>query len=532
VTVAARTGAKGECIVRLSRGVAPPHPSSQLLVGAATVGCALVALAASWRPLLDVPTMETFLVTICLVGATIATYQFPLHVRPRTKVYMSSVPFYLLAVLVSPPLAGAAAGVAAFLGELSVRKTRGNGVGVIAAEVGRRTLVVLLGSLAVLPVTTLAHMRPVALVVAAVVLGVGDVVTFPLVLVGRGSERPWRLMAGVAREAALMEGAQYLLGLLGALVAAQQLWAVVLLAGPTALVYRAVRVIGQIEQAQARAEAAQRVAEQAVRVRDEFLITASHDLRTPLTNIIGRGDLIQARLDRAPRGDDWVRVQMRSLLHSARRMSTTIEEVTDVAHLHMGQTLTLKMEGVDIGELLRVMGETSGWQDAPSVTVDTPDGVVVRGDRARLERAFENIVENARKYSVMDTPVQVAVRRQEQWTIITVRDRGVGIPASELPHIFIPFYRASTARGVVGTGIGLAGANAIVVQHGGSIMVESVVDQGTTMIISLPQAVARENGGEGATTYDPHDVEAPAFTQTANGATRDTHDAPSGIGAP
>ena len=525
MTVAARTGAKGECIVRLSRGVAPPHPSSQLLVGAATVGCALVALAASWRPLLDVPTVETFLVTICLVGATIATYQFPLHVRPRTKVYMSSVPFYLLAVLVSPPLAGAAAGVAAFLGELSVRKTRGNGVGVIAAEVGRRTLVVLLGSLAVLPVTTLAHMRPVALVVAAVVLGVGDVVTFPLVLVGRGSERPWRLMAGVAREAALMEGAQYLLGLLGALVAAQQLWAVVLLAGPTALVYRAVRVIGQIEQAQARAEAAQRVAEQAVRVRDEFLITASHDLRTPLTNIIGRSDLIQARLDRTPQGDDWVRVQMRSLLHSARRMSTTIEEVTDVAHLHMGQTLTLTMDGVDIGELLRIMGEASGWQDAPSVTVDAPDGVVVWGDRARLERVFQNIVENARKYSVTKTPVQVVVRQHEQRTIITVRDRGVGIPASEIPHIFTPFYRASTARGVMGTGIGLAGASAIVAQHGGSIMVESAVGQGTTMTISLPPAAARENGGEGTTTRDPRDVEALPFAHTANEKTHDTSSA-------
>ncbi len=491
-----------------------------------------MALAASWRPLLGVPAVGTVLVTICLVGATIAAYQFPLHVRPRTKVYMSSVPFYLLAVLVPPPLAAAAAGVAAFLGELSVRKTRGNGAGIIAAEVGRRTLVVLLGALAVLPVTTLAHMRPVALVVAAVVLGVGDVVTFPLVLVGRGSERPWRLMAGVAREAALMEGAQYLLGLLGALVAAQQLWAVVLLALPTALVYRAVRVIGQVEQAQARAEAAQRVAEQAVRVRDEFLITASHDLRTPLTNIIGRGDLIQARLDRTPQGDDWVRVQMRSLLHSARRMSTTIEEVTDVAHLHMGQTLTLTMDGVDVGELLRIMGEMSGWQDAPSVTVDAPDGVVVWGDRARLERAFENIVENARKYSVMDTPVQVAVRRQEQWAVITVRDRGVGIPASEIPHIFTPFYRASTARGVMGTGIGLAGANAIVAQHGGSITVESAVDQGTTMTISLPSAAARENGEEEVTTRGAPDVTVRPFAHTAHGTTRDTHDATAETGAP
>ena len=71
-------------------------------------------------------------------------------------------------------------------------------------------------------------------------------------------------------------------------------------------------------------------------------------------------------------------------------------------------------------------------------------------------------------------------------TTVAVRDRGVGIPHEELPHIFTPFYRASTARGIPGTGIGLSRSKMIVEQHGGQITVESAVGQGTTVVLRLP----------------------------------------------
>src|SRR5205823_660410 len=77
----------------------------------------------------------------------VVAYRFPLHIRRKTKIYMSSVPFYLLAVLVPPPLAATAAGAGALLGELSMRSQRGTLAGDVASEVGRRVLVVLLGAL-------------------------------------------------------------------------------------------------------------------------------------------------------------------------------------------------------------------------------------------------------------------------------------------------------------------------------------------------------------------------------------------------
>jgi signal transduction histidine kinase len=89
--------------------------------------------------------------------------------------------------------------------------------------------------------------------------------------------------------------------------------------------------------------------------------------------------------------------------------------------------------------------------------------------------------------------VYVDVRREEQGVGIVVRDSGVGIPADELPRIFTRFYRASTAKGINGTGLGLAGAKMMVEQHGGHITLTSTVGQGTTVRVFLPTACVQDD---------------------------------------
>ena len=106
---------------------------------------------------------------------------------------------------------------------------------------------------------------------------------------------------------------------------------------------------------------------------------------------------------------------------------------------------------------------------------------------------LHNLIGNAVKYSPQGTPIDVAVQTQEQRVVITVRDQGVGIPAEELPRICTPFFRASTARGVKGTGIGLAGSKAIIEQHHGQITLESAVGQGTTVTVCLPRSADESN---------------------------------------
>jgi signal transduction histidine kinase len=106
---------------------------------------------------------------------------------------------------------------------------------------------------------------------------------------------------------------------------------------------------------------------------------------------------------------------------------------------------------------------------------------------------LHNLIGNAVKYSAGGTAIDVGVQPQEQQAVITVRDQGVGIPTDELPHLFTRFFRASTARGVTGTGIGLAGSKAIIEQHHGHIAVESAVGQGTTVTVCLPRSADESN---------------------------------------
>jgi len=165
-----------------------------------------------------------------------------------------------------------------------------------------------------------------------------------------------------------------------------------------------------------------------------------------------------------------------------------VDELLDVARLQRGQELELRREPLDVGALVREVGRprTSNAGGAAPIVVDAPDGLLVDGDRARLERVVDNLLANAIKYNRAAQPIEMTARRQGDAVTITIRDRGVGIPAGELPHLFTPFYRASTARGVPGIGLGLAGAKMIVEQHGGQITLESVEGQGTTVAIALP----------------------------------------------
>ncbi len=475
------------------------HPADiwpQPLVGAGTVALALPLLAAAWTgtPGVTGASRASVLLALGLVAATVAAYQFPLHLHRHAKVYMASVPYYLLAVCAPPALAATAAAVGALAGELSVRARRGNRASAVASEVGRRALVVLLGALvAHLPGSLTAH--TLALVGTAVTLGAGDIATAPLVLAPMNGARPLRTVVAVAREAYLMEGAQYLLALLGALAAERQGWAVLLLAAPTTLVYLAFRNVARAhearqaaEAAQAQAEAARQVAEAATRTRDDFLTGAAHELRTPLTNILGRGDLMRARLDtlEGPTGD-WLRGQARSLRASAERLAATVEEMTDVAQAHLGQPASLHRDRVDVGALAHAVTGAMAGRAAPVLTQAAP-GVVVEGDRAALTRVLQTIIGQACRDSPAPTPIRVEVGVRGPWAVLTVCDRGAGIPAADLPHLFTPFHGVAGALGATGAGLGLAGAKVIVEQHGGAIRVESAVGVGTTVTILLPCA--------------------------------------------
>ena len=116
-----------------------------------------------------------------------------------------------------------------------------------------------------------------------------------------------------------------------------------------------------------------------------------------------------------------------------------------------------------------------------------PDLPAVHADPAQLERAFANLLENARRYS-NNLPVSVRARMSGSGVVVRVADRGPGIPAAEQPRIFEPFYRGSGngQRPWTGSGLGLAIAKGFVEANGGRIAVESLPGQGTSFVVAFP----------------------------------------------
>jgi signal transduction histidine kinase len=252
-----------------------------------------------------------------------------------------------------------------------------------------------------------------------------------------------------------------------------------------------------LEQAQRLHEserAARKAAEAAATMRDRVLAAASHDLRTPLTTIMNQLERIQLRLKRGHGVEpDWLAKQVETASGASDRMLAIVEEITDAVRLQAGKELTLNLCRVDFSVLVEstvsMVRAASTWPGAPAIELATGGELWVEGDPARLGRVIQNLVGNAVKYSPLGTPITVETRAEGPWATTVVSDRGVGIPADEVPRLCTHFFRASTAVGIPGTGIGLAGSYQIVQQHGGQTAIESALGQGTTVTVRLPLCI-------------------------------------------
>lgn len=251
------------------------------------------------------------------------------------------------------------------------------------------------------------------------------------------------------------------------------------------------QALAEAREAERRARAA---AEEAVRIRDDFLASVAHDLKNPLGAIKGYAQLLRrqaARLD-AP--------QAARLAEGLGRIDAMVSKaiaqvdaLLDLARLQSDQPLQLELQATDLVALARrVAAEYQMTTTMHRLTVET-DLPELYGvwDARRLERALGNLLANAIRYSPAggDIVVRVGLDVAETTAILSVQDHGIGIPAADLPRIFERFYRASNTRGrYPGEGLGLAGVRQIVEQHGGSILVESVEGVGSTFTLRLPIA--------------------------------------------
>jgi len=173
-----------------------------------------------------------------------------------------------------------------------------------------------------------------------------------------------------------------------------------------------------------------------------------------------------------------------------RRLERLVDDLAELSRIESGD-LTLELRGVDLRHLIDDLVEDFADQMAQHrVRFDIRgDPVSVCADALRMQQAFSNLLDNAIKYGGDDHQVTVEVDEEPDAGVVRIRDQGEGIPESEREKIFRRFYRIDKSRsqGIPGSGLGLSITKHLVLQHRGSIDVESETGKGSTFIVRLPK---------------------------------------------
>jgi PAS domain S-box-containing protein len=238
----------------------------------------------------------------------------------------------------------------------------------------------------------------------------------------------------------------------------------------------------------------QRELQEAVRVRQDFLSVAGHELKTPLTAILLNVRVLDRALGASSttpsplQADPRLANRWQGLQRQIGRLTGLVERLLDVSRICEGK-LTLDLEPLDLAEVASEVASRFSGAESPQITVDAPDPIPGRWDRLRVEQVITNLLSNAVTYGE-ERPVTITTRRVQDHAEIVVRDQGIGIAPEAVSRIFERFERAVSGRQYGGLGLGLWIVRQLVEAMDGSIAVESAVGRGSTFTVHLPIRVA------------------------------------------
>jgi len=221
-------------------------------------------------------------------------------------------------------------------------------------------------------------------------------------------------------------------------------------------------------------------------LKTRFITTASHEFRTPLATIMITADSLLAyrkKMDEAK-----IDYRLKKICAEVNHLKSLIEDVLHAARTQSGR-LSFNPSAFDLdGLLIEIVDE---FQGAPGEThtlryTSAESPMIAFLDPMLMKQVITNLISNALKYSPHGTTVHIDLARADENLVLSVADHGIGIPASDLPHLFEQFHRASNVGAIAGTGLGLSITRECVEQHGGRISVESIHDQGTTFTVTIP----------------------------------------------
>ncbi len=220
------------------------------------------------------------------------------------------------------------------------------------------------------------------------------------------------------------------------------------------------------------------------RMKSEFLSTAAHELRTPMSSVLGFTHLLLTR--------DYGRAKQRELVatvnEQAQRLSDMLNELLDLARIEARGGKDFRFEVQPLGTIVEETLSALHVRDDPrQVQVRLQDRhLLVNADRAKLRQALTNVVSNAYKYSPPDAPIELEVASEAGRAVLRVSDRGIGMTAEQSGRCFERFWRADPSGRIPGTGLGLSIVKEILELHGGAVEVASASGQGTCVTLRLP----------------------------------------------
>lgn len=251
------------------------------------------------------------------------------------------------------------------------------------------------------------------------------------------------------------------------------------------------RARADAEAARARAESARDEMAATTRAKDALLNQIAHELRSPLTAILGRVQLIQ-------KTDPGSTLPLDKLEHSAHVLARLVGDLLDASRMHAGKLRVRPEPMLLLPSVAAIMDDLAlaAAQKGIALERDLETVPPVLGDRDRIEQIVANLVTNAVKFTPRGGRVTVRLRETDGTIALTVADTGVGIAPEFLPRIFDPFTQGDSLSTQDGLGLGLAIVKHLVEAHGGRIVIESPGrGRGTTVVVTLPSAAHGVSAG-------------------------------------
>ena len=220
--------------------------------------------------------------------------------------------------------------------------------------------------------------------------------------------------------------------------------------------------------------------------KDELVMYLAHDIRTPLTSVIGYLNLLEEDPNMPP---EQRAARVHIVLEKAYRLETMVNEFFEITK-YKSQKITLSKENIDLYYMLVQLSDELSPVLAPrgnTVTLHLDENLTIEADPEKLARVFNNILKNAASYSFPHTEIVISAEKLEHEVIIRFQNSGEDIPNEALASLFNKFYRVDQSRSsdTGGTGLGLAIAKEIVTLHGGAISASSK-NHVVTFTVSLP----------------------------------------------